>query len=91
MSARITNAQFQTRANYTTQKAREVGAIGATDWIGTAVAWSMSYICVYDEAGVMLRSLSQPMPTRGLFDYLVALYDAFDMVANSRRDEMSKR
>lgn len=88
MSARITNAEFTARRAYTTIRAREVGAIGATDWIGTAVAWSMAYVCVMDENGKMLRSLSRPMPTRGLFDYMGAMSDAFELLAHANREAM---
>jgi hypothetical protein len=87
MSARITNAQFATRRDWVTNSAREVGAIGRTDRIGTAVAWSMSYVCVYDVDGRMLRSLSQPMPMRGLFDYMGAMDDAYRLLIDARRVE----
>lgn len=77
MSERITNAQFATRCNWATQQGRACGALSEGEWIGTAVAWSMSYVCIFDANGSMVRSMSRPMPKRGLFDYVVALEDGF--------------
>jgi hypothetical protein len=56
------------------------GALREGEWIGTAVAWSMSYVCIYDTNGRMVRHLSNPMTKRGLFDYVGALADGFDLV-----------
>ena len=79
MADRITRAQFDTATNWATRSGRGCGALEAGEWIGTAVAWSMSYVCVYDVDGRMVRALSQPMKTRGLYDYVRALDDAWTL------------
>ena len=94
MADRITNAQFRNACNWATRSGVMVGALRDGEWIGTAVAWSMSYVCVYDKDGAMVRSMSAPTSTRGLYDYARALADAFELVetvsvprlvSNSRR------
>ena len=86
MAERITNAQFASRCNWATQSGRECGALRGGEWIGTAVAWSMSYVCIFDANGAMVRHLSSPMPKRGLFDYVVALDDAFSLTSAMMRE-----
>jgi hypothetical protein len=81
MAERITNAQFANRCNWATQTGRACGALNEGEWIGTAVAWSMSYVCIFDANGTMVRSMSNPMTRRGLFDYVSALGDAFTLTS----------
>ena len=94
MADRITKSQLAGAFNRATNSGRGSGALRDGEWIGTAVAWSMSYVCVFDKDGGMVRSMSNPMPTRGLYEYARALADAFElvetvavplMVANARR------
>lgn len=90
MGARITKQQFNNRIEWVTGMARECGAIANTDTISTAIAWSMSYVCVYDVNGEMVRSLSQPMNTRQLFDYMGAMSTAFEMVIRVQREKATR-
>jgi hypothetical protein len=94
MADRITKSQLAGAFNRATYSGRGSGALRDGEWIGTAVAWSMSYVCVYDKDGAMVRSMSAPTSTRGLYDYARALADAFELVetvsvprlvSNSRR------
>jgi hypothetical protein len=94
MADRITRAQLAGMLKRATYSGRACGALYPDEWLGTSVAWSMSYVCVYDGGGRMVRSMSAPTSTRGLYDYARALADAFElvekvavpvMVANARR------
>ena len=87
MADRITNAQFRNACNWATRSGVMVGALRDGEWIGTAVAWSMSYVCVYDKDGKMVHSMSEPMPLRGLYNYVRAIGQGFDLAVARRVSE----
>lgn len=80
---RITKKQFAAACEYATARGRECGALRDGERIGTSVAWSMSYVVVYDAAGAIVTQLSEPDNTRGLYNRVRAIGAAWEYAARN--------
>ena len=82
---RITKRQFAAACEYATARGRECGALRDGESIGTSVAWSMSYVVVYNAAGAIMTQLSEPDTTRGLYNRISAIGAAYGYAATNAR------
>jgi hypothetical protein len=81
---RLTNAQFSAQLGWTTTAGRKCGALQEGEWIGTQVAWSMSYLCVFDANGRMVDDLRGRCGTmRNLYEYARAMESAWLLSLNN--------
>lgn len=79
--SRITKSQFASALNWATQEGLKCGALDKGEWLGTAVAWSASYLCIYDQDGRMVHSLNGECgTTRELYDRARAMEMAWRLV-----------
>jgi hypothetical protein len=80
---RITKRQFAAACENATRAGRVCGALNDGETIGTAIAWTLSYVVVYNAAGAIVHQLSEPDNTRGLFNRIRAIQAAYEFAARN--------